>query len=397
MRRRDFLRSSGTLLAGAWLGGSFLQTADAGLGPVVTGPGPYGDLLPADANGIMLPPGFTSRVVATAGEAVPGTSHAWHVFPDGGATFAVGQHWVYVSNSEFPLIPSGGVGAIRFDRDGNVVDAYSILSGTTQNCAGGATIWGTWLSCEETPGGTVWECDPLGGPAVQRLAMGRFAHEAVAHDPTDVAVFYLTEDQPDGGFYRFTADAPPSLASGLLEIAQVVDDGLGGSTVVWHEVPDPNPGGQQTQTRHQVAEATPFDGGEGIVWARGQVFFTTKGDGRVWAYDPADASLRVHYEPASDPGGQLTGVDNIAVSRWGDLFVAEDGGNMELVLLSTEGTASPILRVVGQDHSELAGPAFDPSGRRLYVSSQRGGSSGAGITYEISGPFRLGVGCQASG
>jgi hypothetical protein len=50
------------------------------------------------------------------------------------------------------------------------------------------------------------------------------------------------------------------------------------------------------------------------------------------------------------------------------------------------GVVSPLLRVVGQSGSELAGPAFDPRGTRLYVSSQRGG--GGGITYEITGPFR---------
>ena len=44
------------------------------------------------------------------------------------------------------------------------------------------------------------------------------------------------------------------------------------------------------------------------------------------------------------------------------------------------------LRIVGQDESELAGSAFDPSGTRLYFSSQRG--DGSGITYEMSGPFR---------
>jgi secreted PhoX family phosphatase len=44
------------------------------------------------------------------------------------------------------------------------------------------------------------------------------------------------------------------------------------------------------------------------------------------------------------------------------------------------------VRVVGQNGSELAGPAFDPSGSRLYFSSQRGGRGG--ITYELSGPFR---------
>ncbi|MBW2313851.1 MAG: DUF839 domain-containing protein [Deltaproteobacteria bacterium] len=394
MKRRDFLKSSGTLMAGGWLGGSFLQTAGAGGAAVVTGPGPYGALQAADANGIMLPPGFTSRVIATSTSLVAGTSYTWHVFPDGGATFSLGSGYVYVSNSEFFLLPNGGAGAIVFNHRGDIVDAYSILTGTTQNCAGGATLFGTWLSCEESPGGAVWECDPLGSAAIKLDAMGYFSHEAAAHDPNDLATFYLTEDQGDGGFYRFTADAPPDLTSGLLEIAELVPDGGGpNGTLVWHEVPDPNPGGQQTQTRHQVAASTGFNGGEGIVYSQGRFYFTTKGDDRVWAYNPTDQSVCVHYDAATDPGAQLTGVDNIAVSRWGDLFVAEDGTTMELVLLSTEGTASPLLRVVGQDHSELCGPAFDPSGKRLYISSQRGGVARAGITYEITGAFRLGMGC----
>ena len=97
--------------------------------------------------------------------------------------------------------------------------------------------------------------------------------------------------------------------------------------------------------------------------------------------------LGVVYETRRDPVRQITGADNIASSAGGDLFVAEDGGDMELVLLTPDRIAAPILRVVGQDGSEIAGPAFDPwRGDRLYFSSQRGNA--AGITYEVSGPFR---------
>src|SRR6185436_11480177 len=36
--------------------------------------------------------------------------------------------------------------------------------------------------------------------------------------------------------------------------------------------------------------------------------------------------------------------------------------------------------------SEMTGPSFDPTGTRLYFSSQRAGVSG--VTYEITGPWR---------
>ena len=72
----------------------------------------------------------------------------------------------------------------------------------------------------------------------------------------------------------------------------------------------------------------------------------------------------------------------------GDVIIAEDGGNMELVLITPGCEAAPVVRVVGQSFSELTGPAFDPTGRRLLFNSQRGGISRRGITYEVTGPFR---------
>jgi hypothetical protein len=61
---------------------------------------------------------------------------------------------------------------------------------------------------------------------------------------------------------------------------------------------------------------------------------------------------------------------------------------MQLVLLGYEGSVSAFLQVTGQKGSEITGPAFSPAGDRVYFSSQRGGPSGDGITYEVSGPFR---------
>lgn len=70
----------------------------------------------------------------------------------------------------------------------------------------------------------VWECDPSGKRAAQpRSALGLFRHEAIAVDFARKQI-YLTEDEPDGRLYRYTADmvdakGNPDLDHGVLEVA----------------------------------------------------------------------------------------------------------------------------------------------------------------------------------
>lgn len=345
--------------------------------------GPLGD---PDANGVKLPPGFSARIVArTNAKPLETSDYVWHIAPDGGATFLLEDGgYVYVSNSEVPI--AGGVGALRFDAAGKLVDAYPILSMTNINCAGGPTPWGTWLSCEEASRGRVFECDPRGEhEAIVRPALGIFKHEAAAIDRVEHHV-YLTEDENDGCFYRFVPDKLNRLgfadiSSGKLQVAEVGMDG----SVKWLDVPDPLFEGE-TPTRKQVPSATLFDGGEGIWYHQGIVYFSAKGEGRVYAYDTMTETLAVIYDASQAETPILTGVDNITVSCCGDVLVAEDSGDMQIVAILPSGELKPIVQVMGHDKSEITGPAFDPSGTRLYFSSQRGDGSG-GVTYEITGPF----------
>ena len=417
MDRRNFLRA-GVVSTGA---GVMLPTAmfarpasaRSAEGSATAGESPYGPLSDTpDENGLLLPAGFTSRVIAVSGEVVGATNYAWHMFPDGAGTFDDGNGgWYYTCNSEvfdFMAPDSGGVSAIHFDADGNIVDAYRILEGSNSNCAGGQTPWGTWLSGEEnfSGQGRIWECDPTGAkPAVAHEAMGRWAHEAAAVDPDNQQV-YLTEDNPTGVFYRYTPTAYPDLSAGKLEACIVAADG----SVTWGALTDPS--GATVPTREQVAGATIFPGNEGCWYHQGWVYFTSKGDHSVHGIDIAAQKYTLLWKGDPDglgvEGAVLSHVDNITVDAGsGDLFVAEDGGNMELIIITPEGALAPFVRVVGEGHadSEMTGPVFNPSRDRLYFSSQRGPSiktpgeivagatavpegPQAGVTFEITGPFR---------
>lgn len=388
--RRHFLasgsRSLATFLLGSRVAPLLAAESDAALAPLFRDLAELGELQPPDANGVRLPNGFRSRIVARSRQPVLGTRHPWHDRPDGGACFAANDGgWVYVSNSERKRADGGGgVGAIRFDARGDIVSAYPILEGSDYNCAGGKTPWQTWLSCEEVERGLVYECDPFGNrAAMPRPALGCFEHEAVAVDP-EQGHLYLTEDVPDGCLYRFVpTNALPDLDSGSLQVAGLQQH-EGRSVLVWHTLPDPQ--AVRTPTRYQVEAALHFNGGEGCAWHDGKLYFTTKGDDRVWCHDTRSGSLDILYDAATAAAPHLRGVDNVTITASGDVLVAEDGGDMQIVLLGPQGLVLPVLQIVGQDASEISGPAFDPAFQRLYFSSQTGPEDrdDDGITYEIS-------------
>ena len=389
LRRRDFLRT-GAVAAGALaFGPGFWRQALAA--PAKLGPGPYGPLQPPDANGIMLPQGFRSRVIAQGGTPVPGTTYEWPIFGDGAATFPTSDGWIMAVNSEVPN--AGGASAIRFRSDGSIQSAYSILSNTRTNCAGGGTPWGTWLSCEEVDDGLVFECDPTGArAAVVRPALGVFKHEAVAVDPVHQRL-YLTEDTGDGCLYRFTPAAYPDLTSGLLEVAIV----QAGGKVRWERVPDPS--ARRGPTRQQVAGATRFRRGEGIFFDEGVIYVVTTSDSKVHAYDTRTEVIDVVYDKAALNDAPLIEIDNVCVSPSGDIYVAENDVStadpLDIGIITPEGEVARFLKCTGAHHgrpqseafSELTGVIFDPSGRRMYFSSQR--AYFGGLLYEVTGPFRL--------
>ncbi len=221
-------------------------------------------------------------------------------------------------------------------------------------------------------------------------------------DPVHRCIF-MTEDTPDGNFYRFVPDRYPEgghadLGNGRLQVAVVDgDDPYTSRPVRWAELSEPVPekgglgGLWRTPTRRQVKEAARFNGGEGCWYHDGVVYFATKGDNRIWALDTNNDLLDLVYDKrrdnAFDPG--INDVDNVTVSAGGDILVAEDGDDMRIVVVGAGITPFELVNIRGHHGSEVTGPAFSPDGSRLYFSSQRGptNSSKNGRTYEMCGPF----------
>ena len=366
----------------------------------------------------------------------------------GGATVLVNNHELGDPFTETPLpVPhidgftydpgsAGGCTVVETDPDGNRVREWVGVAGTSTNCAGGITPWDTWLTCEETEDlagtggatkdhGYVFEVDPFDQEANRDpqpiKALGRFAHEAAVVDPGSGDI-YLTEDAggPNGLLYKWTApEGFKKNKGGLRELgptdgdfgAMVCTDGGGAVvddlslateigtsyTVKWVPVPDRD--ARTTPTRKQLKDGEVTRGHklEGIWWGDGGAYVVTSfareespvpHDGQVWFYEPKKSTLtlRVRFgvNPDPDKDGAFDGPDNISVSPWGGLIVAEDGeGVQHLFGVTQGGEPFPMARNDMSGGSEFTGPVYSPDKKVLFANIQT-----PGLMFAITGPWK---------
>ncbi|WP_327377076.1 PhoX family protein [Streptomyces sp. NBC_01216] len=464
LNRREFAKRSAASGAGLALTGAVgaLATAPEALAAADDRHGHghghrlgYGELVEDPLGVLALPAGFTYRVITRSGvtklesgEFTPSNHDGTATFEGRrGVTLLVNNHelkgprskWAYpvplTEGLVYDPAAAGGCTVVEVHRDGSVAEWVGI-AGTSTNCAGGRTPWGTWLTCEENSDragengmtkdhGYVFEVDPHDRRANRDprpvKAFGRYDHEAVVIDPR-TGHAYLTEDdsKPNGLLFRWVP--PKGFAHGRGRLATLADDAgvlqapkcfdaagrfvddLSRATrigtvygVDWVDVPDRD--GRTVAVREQFAEGevTRARKLEGMWWADGGAYIVssfargespgTPHDGQVWFYDPKRRTLTLQVllgvNPAPDEDGAFDGPDNITVSPYGGLVIAEDGEGVSHLFGATErGRTYPIARNDLND-SEFTGVVFSPDGDTLFANIQT-----PGIMVAITGPWR---------
>ena len=306
----------------------------------------------ADANGLQLPAGFTSRIIATPARswpapATPGTA------PPTAAPASRRRRRL-----DLRLELRGRPAARRWSAstaDGAIVGAGRILDGTDRQLrrrrhAVGhvALVRGvTAARCASaTPPARPGRRPAGHGPLQARGRRGRPRSEVTSTSPRTSPTARSTGSCPtawrdlDAGHARGADRAPRATVAGC----------------------GARPAGA---LRSRPATRSPstkrFNGGEGIWPLQGRLPVTTKGDNRVWALrlgpEPHGRLRRGHARrrrPCS-PASTTSRVD-----AGGDRYVAEDGGDMEIVGLQFDGTITRSCRLTGVDRLGDHRPGVQP-------------------------------------
>ncbi|KAL9179101.1 hypothetical protein ACHAXT_000143 [Thalassiosira profunda] len=351
--------------------------------PSPTGPFFFGDEFDAypdiGANGIHVSKGLSVQVIARTGRPVEfangesgedylSRSDAAGIIPECPET-PTDCGYAYVVNSE-EGDGNGGVWALYFDKDDNLLDYRELLSKTTDNCGGGHTPWNTWISCEEWEDGQCWQIDPYNGGRAEETKLGGNGgrYESVACDNRNPnnPVFFTTHDHEFGALRRFVCDgngwdclhSDPAEEERFLRIN-------GDGTFDW--TTDEGEGNDSAFDY--------FPNTEGIQFHEGKLHFMAKYDLRMFVLD-LDAMTYETEQTGKKFYGEGSFGDQPDQNMFGPsrkyMYFTEDGGDTYGVYARyRDGTYFTLFEAIkGGPTDETVGVALSPDNRVFYAGIQ---------------------------
>lgn len=352
-------------------------------------------LLDHEEAGLLLSKGLHAKVIARSGRLVTyengrKSDIPFHGRPDAGACIPDRRDnnpggWIYVSNSEMRLQDTngtaglGGVGGIVFDRTGKVLRYENLLAGSTHNCGGGLTPWGTWVSCEESKNGRVYQVDPLGErpPEIMTLGQEGGAWESFTYDIRNMSEphFYLTEDAPRGAIQRFT----PNRVAWRNDPWEMLH--RAGTIEYLKLIPNAKRTGGRYRwiTRRATARNNAFKlypNVEGIHGDGDSIYFVSKAKQQLYELNLKDgtytssSTVRGKFDGKPDQVSRILANGNNPKHKDDLLYFTEEGSRRAGVHGRNPGGKFVTIFESPVYKSECAGLAFSPEGMKMYIAYQ---------------------------
>lgn len=393
-----------------------LEEEEASVLQCPNGPATYspGDLKVTLGGGLatstlLASAGLNGRVLTLAEQNVllnEGTSQSnvtMHSLADGAATVpdeSHPNHYYLISNSE---TRSGGVGILHFDASKNPHDvigyrrtAEHTPTGSGRNCGGGRTPWGTWLTSEESSGGSVYEIDPNDESGITDYCRvpivpgngGFYESNAYWKNQYDNKYhFYTTEDSDRN--YRLTRFIPDDTIDTMLSKPRKLDRLCGASgslsylkLVCTSNCRSSTPSGTYFWSSSRVPDTSsdqPYPHAEGMDVKGNELYFVTKQQQRLYILDLSSNTWTSTGTIQSDTTTfSADQVARITGSNSPDdlLYFAEDGRNggtqdIHARGLDRETGEYKFFTIIqGYDTTETTGLTFSPDNKYMYFAHQ---------------------------